>query len=362
MNKLILLVLTLYAFNAKAGNDVGGGGMICISPKNCMTLAQAGLRIKEEPIDVSAPPAPAVSFEVIKKMQEIIKTLNIPSDLKSAFYRITQEPANIYKKVDFYDPKKFEIVKKEYNAILDENNFSTSNLIIAAISDKKSTYILPEFDRLNTYSQALVLIHEGVVRQSGSVKLALQIDGAILDASNGKPNMHQLTTLVAKAFDKFSFHHYTVATLIKEQVNVFNKKYKLSDELAAKMKSGMYGVDLNNDLFLMNELYSQFPELWNALKTANVSHLCSMYGNFSRFEYDTTHTYRKYEAALMDWHKIDRSDLTYCNNLPNGLYLGAAIEEQISHPHVVILECFNNKIDDVVTVSMAIGKSNVCTE
>ena len=368
MKKLVLTILIMSGMPAYAGNDGGGGGMLCKDINNCMTLAEAGLRIKTEPDSASAPKKPAVSYEVMQEMDSIINGLPVSEDVKQMLKYRVDLPITSYESVEYYDAKKFKKIVEEYTQILSENKFPDSNLTIAAISNYEKTYLLPEFLKLNTHSQALMLIHEGVVRTTGSVRKALELDGHIVDALNGAQNSYGLTrSIVGLGYDNLkSSVKYVVASYIRDQQTNFGKKYKLSSQIVNELDGG---VDLKEDLYISNELYNQYPDLWKVLITSGVNYLRISRSDRPVFpdeikKYNHSNPLNQYsddEALIMNGF-IDKKDIGFCKNIEAGTYLSGNNFQYGNYSdrsgEITLITCSANKIKSVNGLRLIIRDSH----
>lgn len=359
MKKLILTILIMSGVQAYAGNDGGGGGVICITSEKCITLAEAGLRIKADGASPAAPQRPALSLEVVKEVEAIINALPLHFEVRSALEKITNVPVTAYRAVEYIDDKNFKKIKEEYYKILSENNFPSSDLEIAAVSDFETTYLLPEFYKLSLRSQALTTIHEAVVRKTGSVLKALELDGYIVDALNGKQNSYELTrSIVGIGYDNLSSTvKYVVASYIRDQQTNFGKKYKLSPNLMSELSNG---VDLKEDLYISNELYDQYPDLWKVLLTSGVNDL-----RVSRYDRPVTPNYIKQFSSFKQYSDdevlrmngfIGRRDMEYCKNIEDGTYISGSIHPPgmvglaylVRVGDITLITCSANKIESVI--------------
>jgi hypothetical protein len=243
MKKLIFTVLTICNLNAYAGNDTGGGGGFCINNK-CVTLAEAGFRIQDE----STYEAPVIGLEVFTEVRNIVNQLTVQQIYKDILINDAVAKPGVYKKVLSYNSQTLEKIKMEYLAVLESQHMSSENLVFYALSDKKKSYLLPEFEKLNTRSKALILIHEGVVRRTGSVINALKVDGAILDTLNGK--YKNLELIEAIAMDD-NYADRLLVEYIRHATEDMKKSFSFND-LSIPKPSTLY-------FETKNKMYSAYP-------------------------------------------------------------------------------------------------------
>ena len=192
---LTIFVLLSSAYALAGGVAGGGQGGFCINTI-CVTLAEAGFRIQQP--YVNAPVVPPAAFVATKR---ILSKLNIPEGIKtdikeSAF----ANDGGQFLRVKSYNPKKFEEYRDDYLNLLKKYDFKATGFKLFAVSNPstETTYLLPEFYHLTPFQQGLVLIHEGIVRYTGSVMLALKLDGAILDTLKGKPARLQILEVILR--------------------------------------------------------------------------------------------------------------------------------------------------------------------
>lgn len=177
MMTCLLTTLMGQSVQALAGREGGGGGGICIGNK-CITLAEAGIRITE-----NAPVSSQwhMSLAVLNHIKQISKTLPFGGEdiLKKAIGK-----TDTFSIPETVNPKLLRQITKEYQEVLREakNEAIAKDLKIFAISNSTETFLLPSFFDLNDYQKALVLVHEGIVRDvKQDYRLALQFDGEYLD-------------------------------------------------------------------------------------------------------------------------------------------------------------------------------------
>lgn len=180
----LLAVLSMSSVYGAGGESGGGGGGIC-TPKKCMTLAQAGLRIDETRTAYFE-----LDQEVIDEAKKIINSINVLGFNKGSFLSGIVGSKETYKIVNENEVKKFAKFKKEYLALMKENSADAQGFELLAVSQGYSrTYLLPGFDRLDVRGKALLLIHEVLVKRlningKGSLKTikdVLQFDGVLID-------------------------------------------------------------------------------------------------------------------------------------------------------------------------------------
>jgi hypothetical protein len=166
----LMAISPAFAKEKKEGHEGGGGGGVCIQGK-CMTLTEAGFRIKGEE---SASKVWNLTSAVLAEINNIAATLpfgNAEIKKESVSNSLYKQVLNNYKKT-----------LKETN-----NSHMIKDLQIFAISTEATTYLLPSFFKLSEKQQALILVHEGIVRnRNQDYKLALKFDGLYLDYLEGK--------------------------------------------------------------------------------------------------------------------------------------------------------------------------------
>jgi hypothetical protein len=152
----LLAVISLGAF---AGNEGGGGGGIC-TPKRCMTLAQAGLRIDEQKTN---------DFEleqvVVDEVVKIVSSLPVTFP-KAYFFRQALGGPSTFIVASENNVKSFQNFKTEYFDILRSSGIEAKTFQLLAVSKDYKTYLLPGFDLLDTRGKALILIHETLIRHN----------------------------------------------------------------------------------------------------------------------------------------------------------------------------------------------------
>ena len=172
--KILGLAVLLSAF-AMAGQEGGGGGGIC-SPRSCITLAEAGLRINSHMTNEFK-----IGMEQKNDLYQLIELIPVDFD-KKILYRSAIGDSKTFKVVEAQDKNKFEKFKQEYLSILSSVGMDAKDFKLLAATKKTTTYILPEYEQLNTRSKSYVLIHEALIRNYGaSVKEAIRFESEILD-------------------------------------------------------------------------------------------------------------------------------------------------------------------------------------
>jgi hypothetical protein len=202
--KTISLVLCLFASHLAFAveKEGGGGGGFCVN-STCVTLAEAGFRLKEKSFD-----KPVISHETFVEYEKIIEAIPITPVFKNILRDNTVGTMETYKVVTEYDDKAFEKYKQEYLKVLKDNDFPSDNFELFAVSDRSNTYLLPAFYKLSPKSQALLLFHEGVVRKKGNVNLALRLDGGILDSTKNQTHIYDVVYVISNFGEDFDWGHY----------------------------------------------------------------------------------------------------------------------------------------------------------
>ena len=205
-NWLAILALSmmfpLNGFTAEGGNSGGGGGGLCIG-KKCITLAEAGFRLSEKRTPIKDP---VISSKTFQRADEIIRLIGFKNTklLEDFILEVIASP-HVFEKVIQYDNRSLKKIRKEYLALIEESGLSKENFKVLAYSNREKTYLMPEFYAADTNSQALTLIHEAIVRATGSFTTALRLDGHIQDMLESKSvEMAQIVSILTKATGIFS--------------------------------------------------------------------------------------------------------------------------------------------------------------
>ncbi len=315
-------ILTTNANAAPGAEGGGGGGVFCTSTNKCMTISEAGLRVKLDPIlspkadQARAPKAPGafvITNDVIQEVNAILndlrkktklnwldeKFLNLETDYNSKMN-------DIYKVVEAYDSEKFKKAKSDYQTILKYEGINWE-FSIAAVSDANNTYLLPDYLKLNTRSKALTIIHENVVRKLISrigrfeaVKFALQLDGVFLDVLEGKQtDPYTLVSMDETLDGRNKFYNSPMVRYVQSQL-AKGKKIKWDDLAVASMVSNFgNGINLSNER-LAYDIYLSDAGLWNILNSEGT---------------------RKIKSFPVVGIPADPVDLSlYCENTDDGYY------------------------------------------
>ncbi len=175
---LLALAAALTSLNAHAGDDAHGGGVVCITPQKCVTLAEAGLKVKA--------PETQDDFYVLPKalragVHATLDLTGLSDEITSYLAEDAIGNIHTYIPVETVDPKKLEAVRQEYVATISEMfpGFDLKKFEIIAWSDNAGhTYLTPRFFEMPINVQTLTLIHEGNVRRGGPQPLfaALSFD------------------------------------------------------------------------------------------------------------------------------------------------------------------------------------------
>jgi hypothetical protein len=167
--------------SAVDGREGGGGGGICIRAR-CRTLAEAGIRVRGNS-DTSS--RWYVTPAILREIEIISATL--PFGKAEVEQLALGTASTVFSLTESVSRGLMREVTDDYRRVLREsgNGAMARNLKIFAISTDSTTYILPDFFRLDNRQKALILIHEGIVRTSNQdYRLALQFDGEYLDYVN----------------------------------------------------------------------------------------------------------------------------------------------------------------------------------
>jgi len=170
-------------------SGVGGGGGGFCNAGNCVTLAEAGIQLKNNSeADWTIPGATLIELEKI--------TSALPfggADLLKA----TIGKLGISGPSAPLDEASEKEIIRDYLKVMNENNFSApaGELKVFAFSHAKekdvgsyaldyerygSTYLFPAFFRLNPRQQALILIHEACIREGFALERAIEFDSLLL--------------------------------------------------------------------------------------------------------------------------------------------------------------------------------------
>ncbi|MES2768972.1 MAG: hypothetical protein V4596_07495 [Bdellovibrionota bacterium] len=323
--KLGLIAIFIGLNIANAATDGGGAGGFCVEDQ-CVTLAEAGFRIKEKSLDT-----PVVSSAVFNEMKSIIQSLPLTVEMKSDLVLYSTGTSEIYKKVDSYNEENFDSYKSEYRKILSENPQYKPNpaeeLKLFAVSNRDNTYILPKFYSLSTRSQALVLIHEGIIRKTQKVPLALRIDGAIQDNLDGNFNSYDIVYVLLSAGFRVehlisqyelwnSRNHDSGPSVLPSQTitlwsymreKTTTDSTRLVDISSLFKKTSPYNHGLKNnkrvhslDASTMAEIYEKDKRLWRIFTETETAQLLSI-------------SFERNEALL-------KSINVLCKSAPDGIY------------------------------------------
>lgn len=163
---------TLSSYSAAMGND-SGGGVIVTDAGQLKTLAEAGYFFEakySESEDVNFD----LYYELTQKQQDevakIVNELPLRSHVKNDFKEAIIGPRGTFIKSTDTDASKadYKFAKKVYSDLFEQRKqkIKPRAFELAAYSKAAKTYILPLFDMLNTRQQALILVHEALMRLS----------------------------------------------------------------------------------------------------------------------------------------------------------------------------------------------------
>ncbi len=186
LKMICALVMMLIGANAQAliefgGHDGNGGGGFC-NQGVCKTAAEAGIKIRGSS---TTPDYWIMPSDVLNELQRI--TASLPLGGKEILKKSFGDP-DTYMIVDSVKDRALKEIKKNYIDVMKENGFSPSAgvLEIFAVSDSEhytpdnKTYLLPSFFKLSARQKALILIHEGNIRNRSSLTEALEFDSLLL--------------------------------------------------------------------------------------------------------------------------------------------------------------------------------------
>lgn len=220
---------------ALGGADPGGGGAYKMNGE-LKTLAEAGA-ILEKASQLGSKVYPkyyVLKTDAIEALRDIISKLPFYDSSNGIFAKFADEV--IGKRDTFIDQNdvsksEYDKIKSDYRKVikstgkkLDEAAFV---LVAYGKSDVNKTYILPAFEELSSFQQALILIHEYFMRQSSTyppavrLGLVLNLDVIILDIlKNGTTDDSKLRFLTAmeklNAIQKEEVGYYRLALLEKK--------------------------------------------------------------------------------------------------------------------------------------------------
>lgn len=347
LNFALILGLN-FSVAAMAGDDRGGGGGICVNDK-CITVPEAGFRIAPEQEHLEAPIVPAATFNDIRTIFQSIQFDKITGSEEEYIGRALAYPS-IFVRVRGYNEQKFGQYKEEYLKLLKANGMSTEGFALLAVSAKDEdgntkTYLLPEFYKANTRTQALTLIHESRIRGGMSVQNALYLDGKILDFLQGKISrivlIYELYYRVGvkpgasgwSATIEQEPEHALAALL--DLMESRNEYFDFSVE-----SNGELGVSMYDSLTNAN-IYERYPQMWALFKEKKVRSFTvnPFYGpsNFNKLSKDEKNKMKNGIKALSN----------RCKTLPQNKKLLINDSTQIvsgGYPtNLLMVECVNQK-------------------
>lgn len=230
MSALTLALSMLVPFTSYAGgNSGGGGGGICLTNNKCITLAQAGFRIKNLN---ERNYSPLITEEVIAELEAILAIFPKQVNLKPV--TVLGEEGDIVD-VEISDAKKLAVFLQDYKTILEANGatdlaktvelmaFTASVETSNSFQKKSFTYLIKgKFDSLNPRGRALTLIHEYLLRLGFPLKDVISLDGSILDylkavENNQKPDLVGLIKLTEKISPRYKY--YTNSYMMNEALD-----------------------------------------------------------------------------------------------------------------------------------------------
>lgn len=162
-----------------AGNEGGGGGGICQNDK-CITLTQAGFRIVDTTETLYS--IPSATVRELDQIVEITRAL----DLELSTDLIIGAPSDITF-VEVVDPTLYKKFIAEYREILSPNQPEMAKKVelLGFTSEKKTYLIKNKFDALDVRGQALLLIHEALLRNyATNLTEVMKFEGALADLLN----------------------------------------------------------------------------------------------------------------------------------------------------------------------------------
>ncbi len=331
MRNIFIIMVLFLSVPCFAGTDGHGGGGFCFDTGTCITLAESGFRIQDS-VTYDKPP---VTMDIFNEMARVVNSLPIDSLQRNIFIKKSIGNAGIYKKILSYNEETLKKIKAEYIKILTDHNMSSENLVIYALSNSDTTYLLPEFYKLNLRSQALILIHESVVRDSGSILKALKLDGAILDALNGQDKTQEIIEGIVQKSEvpDLLFKNYIQKYLAS------GKKYLRFVELSPSGEPCLSAMDESN-------LYNRYNDVWR---------ITNRY-NFRCFEEDYIIDYDSIlenirEFGIATLKEIIEEGPKVCAHAKNGkvitninLYKYGEVKNKSYSTKPLMLECKDGKV------------------
>lgn len=270
MNKFIAVAICLVASAALAvGHDQGGGGGgFCVNGV-CKTLAEAGFKFKEEQFA-----EPVLTKDVFTELNAILKKIYLGRDNDSRMQNISKGDVDTFVSVEIADEARFTRAKEDYLKILKDNGVPTDNFELFAFSDsrEKKTYLLPKFFSLNSISKAKILIHDGVVRTTGSLVSALRMDVAIESTLSGASDLVGVAAASGEVIKELAKNVW-----LPEDINSARGLLIINGLILDRMAKGAPYFDVVNSLSGHNgfdsrdaeqeaDLFQKDPELWKVFK------------------------------------------------------------------------------------------------
>lgn len=290
LNTLLGTIVPLACF--AGGGSPGGGAGICMTGQ-CLTLAQAGVRLAPESI---GPRGEAIGWvmppSLLKEIVGVSKLLPFgETQLKTQ----TVGSYGTFLKVNSVSQDVLQKIRSAYEDVLRETHSGqlSKDLEIFAISNEKNTFLLPPFFDLSSFQQALILFHEGIVRtHAQDYRLALKFDGYLLDYLNRRshPNYSPLRfykLLEAISSDRSSNYRLTIKYV----------ESKIGRKIGIK--------DLEGSYERMSELQSQLPEyvaIFRGIK-GNLDANMSMDGGLSPVRVGAV------QRACRNWNQDENGDV-----------------------------------------------------
>jgi hypothetical protein len=193
-----------------------GGGGICIAG-GCVTITEAGLRIR-------GPQEQFTSLDPQTIQALVALAEKVPfGDYRQLIIAKAIGTGSTFKRLEIVDPEKLEVIRQRYLSVLRRHNpaLEDADFQLFAFAGRAGqysseyfTYLLPSFFQLSPQQQAKILIHEMNVRPPTDEQMflnVLELDGFIEDLAGDlelfmKPDfrMDRWTYLLSSVVERHS--------------------------------------------------------------------------------------------------------------------------------------------------------------